>query len=617
MRAERHKKRAGERKFPFLSLQTSEALRRKASGPGGGGRGKKQKLERERERERGRDRERETERERERDQELAMKTDGQKLVARKKRKEERKRKHEQTTSGGTGTEEEETNTTRSRSGASAGEEEENDSGILSQTRFDTLETLSQPTRDAINELGFDNMTEVQSRTIPLLLKGKDVLAAARTGSGKTLAFLVPCVELLHHARFLPRNGAGVIIISPTRELALQTYGVCDELMAKHHSQTFGLVMGGSNRKTEAEKLAKGGNLLVCTPGRLLDHLQNTPSFNFRNLQVLVIDEADRILDIGFEEELKQIIKILPKERQTCLFSATQTNKVSDLAKLSFRKSPIYVGVDDDRMESTASGIQQGYCVTPSEQRFLLLFSFLKRNRNKKKIMVFFSSCNSVKFHSELLNYVDIQVKDIHGNQKQTKRTATFFDFCNAKQGILLCTDVAARGLDIPQVDWIIQFDPPDDPKEYIHRVGRTARGTKGKGKALLFLLPEEIGFLRYLRKAKVPLNEYEYPKSKISNVQSQLEKLIEKNYYLRQSAKSAYRSYLLAYNSHHLKDVYNVHQLDLAMAAKSFGFSIPPKVNINIESKAGKARKKMKHVSAQLNYTRPRNPNDKRQFSRY
>ena len=236
---------------------------------------------------------------------------------------------------------------------------------------------------------------------------------------------------------------------------------------------------------------------------------------------------------------------------------------------------------------------------------------------KKKIMVFFSSCNSVKFHAELLNYVDIPVKDIHGNQKQTKRTATFFEFCEAKQGILLCTDVAARGLDIPAVDWIIQFDPPDDPKEYIHRVGRTARGTKGKGKALLFLLPEEIGFLRYLRKAKVPLNEYEYPKSKISNVQGQLEKLIEKNYYLRQSAKAAYRSYLLAYNSHHLKDVYNVHALDLALAARSFGFAVPPKVSMNLESKAGKARKKMKHNSSQLNYTRPRNPNDKRQFSRY
>ena len=556
-----------------------------------------------------------------------MKTDAQKLLSRKRKKrekEEKKRKErEEEADGGAKGDgqdpgQEPTTTANAAGGAGGGGgTSSSEGGILSQARFDSIESLSRNTREAVNKLGFETMTEVQARCIPLLLKGKDVLAAARTGSGKTLAFLVPCAELLHHARFLPRNGAGVIVISPTRELALQTYGVCDELMSGHHTQTFGLVMGGSNRKTEAEKLSRGCNLVVCTPGRLLDHLQNTPTFNFKNLQCLVIDEADRILDIGFEEEMKQIIKLLPKDRQTCLFSATQTSKVSDLAKLSFRKSPVYVGVDDDRTESTAQNIQQGYCVTPSERRFLLLFSFLKRNMKKKKIMVFFSSCNSVKFHAELLNYVDIPVKDIHGNQKQTKRTATFFEFCEAKQGILLCTDVAARGLDIPAVDWIIQFDPPDDPKEYIHRVGRTARGTKGKGKALLFLLPEEIGFLRYLRKAKVPLNEYEYPKSKISNVQGQLEKLIEKNYYLRQSAKAAYRSYLLAYNSHHLKDVYNVHALDLALAARSFGFAVPPKVSMNLESKAGKARKKMKHNSSQLNYTRPRNPNDKRQFSRY
>ena len=127
----------------------------------------------------------------------------------------------------------------------------------------------------------------------------------------------------------------------------------------------------------------------------------------------------------------------------------------------------------------------------------------------------------------------------------------------------MCTDVAARGLDIPAVDWIIQFDPPDDPKEYIHRVGRAARGISGKGRALLMLLPEEAGFLKYLKEAKVPLNEYEFPKNKIANVQSQLEKLVEKNYYLRQSARDGYRSYILAYNSHHLKDVYNVHDLDL------------------------------------------------------
>lgn len=188
----------------------------------------------------------------------------------------------------------------------------------------------------------------------------------------------------------------------------------------------------------------------------------------------------------------------------------------------------------------------------------------------------------------------MQVKDIHGKQKQQKRTSTFFEFSQAEKGILLCTDVAARGLDIPAVDWIIQYDPPDDPREYIHRVGRTARGRDGKGRALLMLLPEEIGFLKYLKEAKVPLNEYEFPTSKVANVQSQLERLIEKNYYLHQSAKEAYRSYLLAYNSHQLKDIFNVHTLDLAAVAKSFGFTVPPRVNLTIESRTAHARKASK-----------------------
>jgi ATP-dependent RNA helicase DDX18/HAS1 len=252
-------------------------------------------------------------------------------------------------------------------------------------------------------------------------------------------------------------------------------------------------------------------------------------------------------------------------------------------------------------------------------------------------MVFFSSCNSVKFHSELLNFIDIKVMDIHGKQKQQKRSSTFFEFSKAESGTLLCTDVAARGLDIPAVDWIVQFDPPDEPREYIHRVGRTARGTDGKGKALLFLMPEELGFLSYLKSSKVlfvrslryctiaylvniltligvvsccpcpclhcclhtilaavsipsmpvqgplgsvqvPLNEYEFPTSKVANVQSELERLIEKNYYLNQGAKDAFRAYVLAYHSHSLKDIFNVHNLDLAAMARSFGFVKPPRV---------------------------------------
>lgn len=329
--------------------------------------------------------------------------------------------------------------------------------------------LSQATQAGIAAMEFTRMTQIQNMAIPPLLAGKDLIGAAKTGSGKTLAFLIPTLELLHKTKFTTRNGTGAIIICPTRELAMQIYGVCKELVSNgKHTQTYGLIMGGANRKTEADRLAKGVNIVICTPGRLLDHLQNTKGFIFRNLVALVMDEADRILEQGFEDDLRAILKILPKERQTMLFSATQTKKVEDLARLSINeKTAIYVEVPSETNLATVGGLEQGYVTCPSDKRFLLLFTFLKKNK-KKKIMVFFSSCNSVKFHAELLNYIDVPVMDIHGRQKQVKRTTTFFQFCKSETGTLLCTDVAARGLDIPKVDWIIQFDPPDDPKEYIH-----------------------------------------------------------------------------------------------------------------------------------------------------
>ncbi|XP_076882778.1 ATP-dependent RNA helicase HAS1-like [Bidens hawaiensis] len=460
-------------------------------------------------------------------------------------------------------------------------------GIMSNDSFTAL-PLSEPTLKAIFDMGFQYMTQIQARSIPPLLEGRDVLGAARTGSGKTLAFLVPAVELLYHARFAPRNGTGVVVICPTRELVIQTHAVAKDLL-KYHSQTLGLVIGGVARKGEAERIVKGVNLLVATPGRLLDHLQNTKGFIYKNLKCFVIDEADRVLEANFEEEMKQIIRILPKTRQTALFSATQTKKVEDLARLSFQTTPVYIDVDTGRSRVTNEGLQQGYCVVPSAKRFLLLYSFLKRNLSKK-VMVFFSSCNSVKFHSELLKYIQVDCFDIHGKQKQKKRTSTFFDFCKAEKGILLCTDVAARGLDIPAVDWIVQYDPPDEPKEYIHRVGRTARGEDAKGNALLFLIPEELQFLRYLKAAKVPLKEYEFDEKKIANVQSRLEKLVGTNYYLNKSAKDAYRAFLLAYNSHSMKDIFNVHRLNTQAVAASFCFADPPRVNLNIDSSASKFR---------------------------
>ncbi|CAA0812513.1 DEAD-box ATP-dependent RNA helicase 51 [Striga hermonthica] len=417
------------------------------------------------------------------------------------------------------------------------------SGIMSSETFSSL-SISGPTANAINDMGFQYMTQIQARAIAPLLEGKDVLGAARTGSGKTLAFLIPAVELLYNVHFAPRNGTGVIVICPTRELAMQ-----------------------------------------C----------------------LMIDEADRILEANFEEEMKQIIKILPKARQTALFSATQTKKVEDLARLSFETSPIYIDVDDGRKRVTNDGLQQGYCVIPSAQRFLLLYSFLKRNLSKK-VMVFFSSRMSVKFHAELLRYIQIDCLDIYGKQKQQKRTSAFFDFCKAEKGILLCTNVAARGLDIPNVDWIVQYDPPNKPTDYIHRVGRTARGEGAKGNALLFLIPEELQFLLHLKAAKVPLKEYEFDQKKLPNVQSYLERLVSNNYYLNKSAKDAYKSYIESYKGHSTKDIFNIHRLDLQAVAASFCLHIPPKVNLNIDSVVSKLRRKTHQSKLSTHGFSTRNP---------
>eukprot|EP01103_Thecamoeba_quadrilineata_P018238 TRINITY_DN6854_c0_g1_i1.p1 TRINITY_DN6854_c0_g1~~TRINITY_DN6854_c0_g1_i1.p1 ORF type:complete len:542 (-),score=141.03 TRINITY_DN6854_c0_g1_i1:83-1708(-) len=449
--------------------------------------------------------------------------------------------------------------------------------FLVETTFESMDLLDN-TKKGLNDMGLIHATQIQDRCIPHLLTGRDLLGKAKTGSGKTLAFLIPSVEILVRAKFRPVNGTGVLVISPTRELSLQTFGVLRDLLKYHSSsQTHGIIMGGANRQVEAEKLQKGVTFLVATPGRLLDHLRNTHGFIFKNLKVLIIDEADRILQIGFEEEMLSIIDLLPKKRQTMLFSATQTKKVEQLAMLSLRSDPLEISVSDDSAIATVEGLEQGYVVIPSEARFLLLFTFLKRNL-KKKMIVFFSSCNSVKYHAELLNYIDIPVMDLHGKMKQQKRTNTFFDFMNAEQGILLSTDVAARGLDIPAVDWIVQFDPPDDPTEYIHRVGRTARAG-GKGRALLFLLPEELGFLRFLKKEGVPLNEYEFPQNKVASIQTQLERLLEKNYHLNVAARDAFKSYINAYISHTHKDIFDVNSLDLRKVARQFGLTNPPQVD--------------------------------------
>jgi ATP-dependent RNA helicase DDX18/HAS1 len=271
----------------------------------------------------------------------------------------------------------------SSSASAVAEESSIPMGIFSGEKFSSL-PISDTLKEALAKMKFEKMTQIQAKSIPECLAGSDLVGAAKTGSGKTLAFLVPIIELLSKVQFTRKQGTGAIVISPTRELSLQIYGVLRDLIEHGNlPQTHGLVMGGANRKAEADRLVKGTNILVSTPGRLLDHLMNTKGFNYQRLQILVIDEADRILDQGFEEDMHQIIKHLPRERQTILFSATQTRKVEDLARLSMKSNPVYTGVHDDAKAATVEGLQQGYVLCPAAQRFMLLYTFLKKNKNKK------------------------------------------------------------------------------------------------------------------------------------------------------------------------------------------------------------------------------------------
>ena len=469
----------------------------------------------------------------------------------------------------------------------------------------------------LERLGYEKATQVQSESIPIALNGEDIIGSAKTGSGKSLAFLIPAIQKVYEEP--KKKEIEILIITPTRELALQLYDLAKDLLTGN-SEIIALLIGGENRKKEALKLLSGNiRIIVATPGRLLDHMENTKNFDYSKINMLIIDEADKILKIGFEEEIKEIIKKIPKNRQTLLFSATITPKVEDLITLSVREyKNIHIKNTDDPSVST---LEQGFINIEADKKFLFLFTFIKKNLNRK-IIIFFSTCKEVEFFSNLLNYVDVPVLSISGDYKQQKRSTTFIEFCSLEKGILLCTDVAQRGLDIPDIDWVIQYDPPHDPEEYLHRVGRTARGANKIGKALLMILPNEIGFIRLLQLYKIKIEEFEFPENKLAKIQEQFEKLVnKKDHYLLNLATEAYRAYLHAYNTNNDKDNFNIEKLDLIKLCKSFGLLSPPFVHLNIKFSTNSSRRKNNRKREEfLNYKRNKinnessNNNDNRQF---
>ncbi|WFD35004.1 RNA helicase [Malassezia cuniculi] len=407
--------------------------------------------------------------------------------------------------------------------------------------------------DTLAEMQFTSMTPVQASTIPLFLTHKDVVAEAVTGSGKTLAFVIPVIEMLRRREFpLKKHEVGAVILCPTRELAQQTASVFSNFLTRQPGATdetesdgkpvlkVQLCVGGT-ATSPADDYRNfrddGPDIIVGTPGRT-EELLRKPNVRTGELDVLVMDEADRLLDLGFAQEVRDILSKLPKQRRTGLFSATMTDALSELVRVGLR-NPMRVVVKveykatgqrlleskDMRMPAT---LQSFYHVSRPENKFAQLLRILRFEAQldskvgARKFIVYFATCAQVNYVYSLLSsgaqeYTrGLEFYSLHGKQTPKRRTETFKSFAAAHAdadgpaAVLLCTDVAARGLDLPDVDVVVQFDPPSDPKVFSHRCGRTARaGRRGRAIAMLHAGREE-GYVEFLKLKQLPMQPYPY-----------------------------------------------------------------------------------------------------------
>ena len=510
--------------------------------------------------------------------------------------------------------------------------------------------------------GIERPTRVQLLTLPALMaspRPRASVVKAETGTGKTLAYALPIVDSLakREPRVQRTDGTMALIMAPTRELCQQIVDVMAMCTRPTIWLVTGAVMGGEKKKSEKARLRKGITILVATPGRLLDHLENTKSLHVHNLQWLVLDEADRLLDMGFERDLVKITTMLgvkegPQSR--VLVSATYTSEVwqfaesildiTDPVRIGFdreltRKNAgpaalardaavkaaeaeadeendmfdandvdaklARLGDDGDAAEEadhvTPHNLKQKYSIVPCRERLVALVAFLRwqsKFSDKCKVLAFINSCDSVEFHYNLLReqvgggerIVDIAVHRLHGKMAQRDRMLTFSQFSKAKAGVLLCTDVAARGLDMPNVNWILQYDSPGQVQEYVHRVGRTAR-LGAEGQSMLFLQPHEEEYINLLSARNVVPQAIELgrilhtlaperrdPTPAVASLQKEIETVVADSKRLTELARTAFTSGVRAYSAHprDLKPIFSMRDLHLGHFAKTFGLREPP-----------------------------------------
>uniref|UniRef100_A0A5B7BIP0 ATP-dependent RNA helicase n=1 Tax=Davidia involucrata TaxID=16924 RepID=A0A5B7BIP0_DAVIN len=468
---------------------------------------------------------------------------------------------------------------------------EKSDSYLSETRFDQC-SVSPLSLKGIKDAGYEKMTVVQEATLPVILKGKDVLAKAKTGTGKTVAFLLPSIEVVVKSAPVSldqrRPPIIVLVICPTRELASQAAAEANTLLKYHPSVGVQIVIGGTRLPLEQKRIqANPCQILVATPGRLKDHIENTAGFATRlmGVKVLVLDEADHLLDMGFRKDIEKIIAAVPKQRQTLLFSATVPQEVRQICHIALKRDHEFINTVQEGTEETHAQVRQMHLVAPLDKHFSLLYVLLKEHIADDvdyKVLVFCTTAMVTRLVADLLGELNLNVREIHSRKPQSYRTRVSDEFRKSKGLILVTSDVSARGVDYPDVTLVIQVGLPSDREQYIHRLGRTGR--KGKeGQGMLLLAPWEEFFLSTIKdlpttKAPVPMVDPDTTK-KVERALSNVE---------MKNKEAAYQAWLGYYNSNKNvgRDKYRLVELANEFS-QSMGLDNPPAIPKLVLGKMG------------------------------
>lgn len=453
----------------------------------------------------------------------------------------------------------------------------------------------------IERIPHNNPMPVQISCIPAILAGKDIVCESKTGSGKTLAFLLPLCQSIQNnleaRQPLEITNISAVIISPTRELATQTFSVLSNLNLNFIHPV--LLIGGKDIKTDIYKLVGSPtNIIIGTPGRTLEVINSCKNrLVLKECRFLILDEADRLLDMGFSLSLTAIISKIPKLRQTILCSATFNDSTEDLIKVGLR-NPMYISTRctankstiNEVSFSTPSSLNNFYFISGNDQKIPLMLDFILNGPAKsKKCIVFYPTCHCVDYFFNITSYLKNfgLLEDytsifysLHRHMSTSKRQFTLDKFNQSTSNcILFCTDIAARGLDFDNVDWVIQVDAPQDPCNFVHRVGRTARNNNF-GQSLIFLTSKEAeSYIEFLRLRSIPIEYLDLKLDiQIRNFTEQLQVLCDANSRLSKKGTKAFISYIRFYSDHHAKLIFKLADLDIISIARSFGLSKIPKI---------------------------------------